>query len=108
MFKYLLPLVLAVTYSCASTSAEWSAWKVSTRPQKEQTWRPCSATLDGPQYFRKGWCWKAAECRTKNPWYSGEKKECRPLQLFCKHGDEQCYDLHGLNNKVLTNEENLK
>ena len=106
--KYLLPLILAVAYSCASISADWSPWKVITVAQRNQVWRFCSADKDGVDFHRKGFCFVAAECRTKNPWYTGAKKECRALRSFCAYGDIECMDLNGLFNKVLVDEGELK
>lgn len=108
MMKYILFLVAITIYSCASTSAEWSAWKISTEAQSDQEWRFCSANLDGPELHRKGMCWEARECRTKNPWYSGEKVQCRDLPLHCKWGDVECMDKNGIFNKVIVDKEKLK
>ena len=108
MFKYLLPIVLAVTYSCASTSAEWSSWKIKTAPQEKQIWNFCDARFDGPELHRKGMCWIAKECRTRNPWYSGVKTQCRRLQLFCAWGDLECMDINGIFNKVIIDKGELK
>lgn len=108
MRKVILILLFAISYSCASTSAEWSAWKPFTEAQEDQDWRFCNASKDGPELHRKGMCWQAQECRTKNPWYSGEKKECRRMTLFCKWGDVDCMDINGIFNKVIVDKEKLK
>lgn len=106
--KALLIIVMAVLYSCASTSAEWSEWKEVGVAQADQDCDWCTARRDGPEYHRKGVCWQSKECRTRNPWYSGEKTECRRKPLFCAHGDLDCMDRYGILNKVIVDKERLK
>lgn len=108
MLKYIMPFMFAFIYSCSSMSSDWSAWKVKDVSQAKQTWRFCHQELDGPTYHRKGMCYISQECRTKNPWYSGEKVECRSLPLFCAWGDIDCMDKNAIFNKVITDKEKLK
>lgn len=91
----ILPLLLLST-SCATASGEWETVTVSSR---DEVWRPCHETLDGPAYHRKGLCFIEEECRKKFL----RAKECRPKSppKFCSWGDLECMDKNKLWDKVL-------
>ena len=108
MFKIILISSLATIYSCASTSAEWSSWKARDVAQDDQVWRRCSADKDLPARVNKGECYVSQECRTRTPWYSGVKTECRRLDLFCAWGDIECMVKYDTFNNVIVDKERLK
>ena len=99
MTKFLTVVLISLLVSCSSTQeAEARAqWKTVDYPNEKKRWRPCSEQLDGPEYHRKGWCYKIKECRKRFL----RRKECRPKLQFCAWGDLACYDKYGFFDKKL-------
>lgn len=99
MIKVLTVFLLVVLVSCSSTpEAEARAqWKIVDYPNHKKRWRHCSEQLDGPQYHRKGYCYKIKECRKRFL----RKRECRPVLQHCKYGDLACFEKYGLFDKQL-------
>ena len=97
--RRLLVFTLTLLFvSCSSTGVEARAeWKVVDLPNQEKGWRICSEKYDGIALHRKGFCYRIKECRKKFL----RKRECRPLQQFCKFGDDACFSKHGLFDKRL-------
>ena len=96
MLKYIL--VVMILFSCSSSEVDARAeWVKVDLPNAEKAWRICSEKYDGAELAKKGFCYRIKECRKKFL----RKEECRPVQQFCKYGDDVCYEKHGLFGKTL-------
>lgn len=96
MLKYIL---IAITLlSCSSSEVDARAqWKIVDAPNADKEWRICSEKYDGLALAKKGFCFRIKECRKRLL----RKRECRPVQQFCKYLDDACYEKHGLFGKTL-------
>lgn len=103
MIKWLIPIVLAFTYSCASISADWTPWKMEDVPSVKRKWHICREELDGPDLHLKGFCYQSEECRSKKIFLGSDKKECRRLPLVCLWGDVECIVKFGINSMEISN-----
>ena len=92
-------LILAITLlSCSSSKVDARAqWIVVDLPNQDKAWRICSEKYDGLALHRKGFCYRIKECRKRFL----RKRECRPVQQYCKFGDDPCFSKHGLYDKRL-------
>lgn len=98
MRRLLMFTLTLLLVSCSTTDVEARAeWKIVDEPNADKEWRICSEKYDGAELAKKGFCYRIKECRKRFL----RKRECRPLQQFCKYGDDTCYEKYGLFGKTL-------
>lgn len=93
ILKTLLAIALTSLVSCASFSGEWERVDVAL---ENQTWRFCDKYYDNDELHKTGVCRKVRECKKK--FFS---KKCRVIQLYCKFGDDKCFNLYKIWDKKI-------
>ena len=79
-----LLLILILIAACASGAD--AKWYIKDVAVDKQEWRYCSLDKDGPEKSDKGFCRISQECIKKIL----RKEKCRPIPMFCAHGDFEC------------------
>jgi len=103
MFKWSYPILLALMYSCASVSADWTPWQLEDVASAEREWSFCKEELNGPGFHPNDVCYESEECRTKKVLIGSDKRECRGVTLTCGHGDSACFIKYGINTMTISN-----
>lgn len=93
--KKLNKFILYFAILCGSISCAASEYKIMTIDKKDMAWRNCDEK-DDKQYYRKGFCFITKKCKKVLL-----RKKCIRHTHFCKYGDEKCFDLWRLWDKVL-------
>jgi len=72
--------------SCASNLDAKAKWYIKDVSIEKQEWRYCSSDKDGPEKADKGFCRISQKCIKKIL----RKEKCKPIPMFCAHGDFEC------------------